>query len=222
MKRVVRIVIPVFLLLCCVASAQQLSFGGGLNLGKWEAAEDDLSISADRYGFYVSGNAELPGLPLRVVGSYSRFTADEFIDIDDVKKQKEASAVLSKLFVGYDLPMIPLTVGIGNIHQNIRFEDTTKITFNGLALAAFTTVPFSDSIECYAEASFAPSLSRQVKDGDAVNCLGFTYDVSLSYRLNESVSIELGYRGANTYRRVDSVDETTRIAGAYLGARYHF
>ena len=65
MKRVVRIVIPVFLLLCCVASAQQLSFGGGLNLGKWEAAEEDLSISADRYGFYVSGNAELPGLPLR-------------------------------------------------------------------------------------------------------------------------------------------------------------
>ena len=57
---------------------------------------------------------------------------------------------------------------------------------------------------------------------EMLNCLGFTYDVSLSYRLNESVSIELGYRGANTYRRVDSVDETTRIAGAYLGARYHF
>ena len=221
MKRAISIGLPVFLLLCCVASAQQLTFSGGLNLGHWEASEDDQSKSADRYGLYLAGTAELPGFPLRIVGSYSRFAADEVTDIDDVKKKEDSSASLSKLFVGYDLPSWPVTVGIGHVTQVIRFEGA-KITLNGYALAAFTSIPFSDSIQCAAEFSFAPSLTRKVNDQDAVNCRGYTYDVNLSYRVNEAVAVELGYRGANSIRRANSVDEKTNIAGTYLGARYYF
>lgn len=229
MKRLVGICIAMVMLLCSSAAlAEGITVSGGLNSGNWRYESGDFSETAKNNGFYGAGVVTLPILPIRAVASYSSFSASEAtIQISDSSATYEfpSSGTLLKGLVGYELPIIPLAIGVGYVRQTINLDDVPfENTNSGPAIGAFGAWSLGEKVSIAGEYYYIVSGKQVYKylaeeSVTEVPATGQAIDVNLAYQITDRAAIEVGYR---TSKITGENDESWTVGGLYLGGRFSF
>jgi hypothetical protein len=224
-------------------AAQNISIGGGIAKGtlNYTYSSGDYEESSN-LGYYVaaSGSVRVGSIPLAFTGSYSTFSADTltyYTDVVPVEWDSEIqdthnASSLTKFFVGYTLPMAPISLGGGLVSHTSYWEysdvspmmlGSDRIKMTGFALAVFGSIPVLEKAQIGAQFIYSPvaKVGYAFDEWDFVYDpgSGFGYEVNGSYQVLPMLAVEAGYQSFTTKVRWDEdAANTTKMTTSSLFA----